>query len=110
MSTNSATKSIVDYLNMNKCKVWRSNNVGIYDAKKDIYRKNPNQLLGISDIIGITKDGFFLGIEIKTGKDKLKPEQKVFIEEITKRKGIILVVKSFDDFLVQWGNLNKKPL
>jgi len=110
MSTSSATLAIVTYLNHNNCKVWRNNNVGIWDANKKIYRKNPQQLKGVCDIIGIMYDGTFIGIEIKTGKDKLSPEQELFIQEIEKHNGLIFVVKSYDDFIKQWQSFKTKTV
>ena len=102
MSTNSTTKSIVQYLNMKDYFVWRANNVGVYDPKQKIYRKNPAALKGVADILGIRWDGKFIAIEVKTGKDKLSEHQKHFLDQIEKHNGEWYVVKTFDDFLKQF--------
>jgi hypothetical protein len=102
MSTSTATIAIVNFLNCNNCKVWRNNNIGVWDAKLNIYRKNPQQLKGVSDIIGLKYDGTFIAIEVKTGRDKKSIYQEIFIQDIIKHNGIALVVKDFDDFLKQW--------
>jgi hypothetical protein len=102
MSTNSTTQAIIKYLNLNNYFVWRNNTMGVYDPKKKIYRKNPSQLNGIADIIGIKWDGTFIAIEIKTGADRLSEAQKHFLGEIEAHNGIQMVVKDFDDFMVQF--------
>ena len=96
---NALTKSIVTFLNLSGWKVWRQNNVGIYDPKIKKYRKNPNNLKGIADIIGFNKDtAQFIAIEIKIGKDKLSIHQRNFLQELTDSGGIAIVAKSFDQF------------
>lgn len=42
------------------------------------------------------------GVEIKTGKDRLSPEQIGFHHNATKMGAIIFVVHSYEDFLTQW--------
>jgi len=44
----------------------------------------------------------FWGIEIKTGKDRLRPEQVGFMLSVQKMGHLASVVKDFDDFLEQW--------
>ena len=46
---NDLTKSIVTFLNLSGWKVWRQNNVGIFDTKKNVFRSG-NNLKGVSDI------------------------------------------------------------
>ena len=45
-----------------------------------------------------------LGIEVKTGRDRLRAEQEGFHEQARKSGAYILVVKDFEDFLRQWNN------
>lgn len=52
---------------------------------------------GGSDIIGISKDGMFIAIECKVGKNKPTEMQKEFLQEITNRGGIAAVVYSLED-------------
>lgn len=55
--------------------------------------------VGSSDIFAILPPaGTFLGIEVKTGKDSLRPEQTGFIKNIEAMGGKCLVVKDFEDF------------
>ena len=44
----------------------------------------------------------FLGIEIKTGKDRLSPVQEGFNKQIQMMGHLIFVVKDFENFLEQW--------
>lgn len=53
-------------------------------------------LKGSSDIIGITVDGHFLAIEIKIGKDFLKPEQIAFKFMVEKNNGLHFVIRNED--------------
>ena len=99
-NTNGLTIAIVRHLKYDGFDVWRNNTVGIYDAQKKIYRANPHTRKGIPDIIGFRKcDGKFIGIEIKTGSDKLSSEQASFISDLQAAGGIGMVVKTIDDFL-----------
>jgi VRR-NUC domain len=98
--TNSLTQSIVHYLNLNGFECWRQNTIGLYDPKKGVFRKNPQQKVGIPDIIGYRKaDGRFIGVEIKNGSDTLSLPQQIFLRELRQAGGIAMVVGSVDEFL-----------
>ena len=49
--------------------------------------------------------GKFWGIEIKIGKDRLRPEQIGFMSSVHKMGHLASVVKTFEDFLNQWNNI-----
>jgi len=90
--------SILAYLNkLHGCKAWTNNTVGIYDAKRGIFRKNrsPYTSKGSSDIIGIFK-GYVLCLEVKSKKGKLTFEQKAFLEEMAQLGALCGVVRSLD--------------
>jgi len=97
MKTNRAndlTKAVIQYLSLNGWKVWRYNNVGVWDAKKGVHRKSKMTLKGVPDVIGFHKTtGIFGGFEIKVGKDRLSPEQKQFLDELESANGIGLVIR-----------------
>lgn len=100
---NDTTTAIISFLNYNGCVVRRINTHGVYDAKKQIYRKLPGQAKGTSDIIGMQKGtGRFIAIEIKIGNDRLSPEQHGFLNDVSEGGGIAMIAKSFDDFLKRW--------
>ena len=54
-------------------------------------------LTGSSDNIGIARNGKFIAVEIKTGKDVLRPEQIAFRKLILKNNGYHFVIKSEKD-------------
>lgn len=123
---NAATKSILDYLNMAGFVAWRNNTTGIFDVKsaasklislskqcvnhrrmptaKEIesvlfssFRKNAGRN-GISDVLGFEKrTGKIIAVEVKTGKDSLKPEQKRFLNDVRKNGGIAIVASCAGD-------------
>ena len=100
---NSTTTAIITYLNYNGCMARRINTHGVYDAKKQTYRKLHGQAKGTSDIIGMQKGtGKLIAIEIKIGTDRLSPEQHGFLNDVKEGGGIAMVASSFDDFLKRW--------
>lgn len=62
-------------------------------------------ITGGSDIFAWLPNGKFLGVEIKTGKDRLSPIQEGFNAQIQMMGHLIFVVKDFNDFLLQWNKL-----
>lgn len=105
LSANKLTNSVLDYLNSTGFMAWRNNTMGVYDAKKQCYRRF-NGLRGVGDILGIHKEtGTFLSVEIKAGKDKLSVYQKKFIEDIEKHNGLACEVRQISDLI---DYLNKK--
>tara|TARA_Y100001973_G_scaffold105035_2_gene176730 strand:- start:2839 stop:3162 length:324 start_codon:yes stop_codon:yes gene_type:complete len=55
--------------------------------------------VGSSDIIGITPEGRFLAVEVKTAKGKPTKEQLNFIEQVRKAGGIAGIARSPQDAL-----------
>lgn len=98
MTTNELTQYVMKYLRKKNILCWRHNNVGIWDAKNKTYRRNPQTLRGVADILGIDKFGRFVSVEIKANKDKLTDAQKLFLEQIKLRGGGAFVCKDFDEF------------
>ena len=69
----------------------------------DVLVKNARPLhaglcVGSSDLIGFTKTGRFLAVEIKIGDGRLSAEQKTFIEVVKKNSGIAGPAWSVEDF------------
>ena len=52
---------------------------------------------GSHDILGVLPGGRALGVEVKVGRDTVKPHQARFHEAFTKRGGLSLVVRSLAD-------------
>ena len=101
--TNQLTNSIVNYINAHKGFAFRVNSMGVprkVANGKIIFSKSKNK--GIADILCCI-DSKFIAIEIKTGRDKQRIEQKAFEENVTFCKGHYWIIKSFDDFLNYWN-------
>lgn len=52
---------------------------------------------GFSDLFGFRPDGRIFFIEVKNEVGKLRPEQKIFIEQMRKRGALAGVAKSVED-------------
>jgi hypothetical protein len=63
---------------------WRQNNIAVR-GRSFIGR------LGVSDVIGIAKDGRWVACEIKTLDDRLSPDQIKFLNDVKKAGGIALI-------------------
>jgi len=101
LTTNQLTGAIIDHvLRQPLSYAWRNNSTGIFDARRGIYR--PAGKSGTPDIIAVSR-GIFIGIEVKTGTDRLRELQKSFIASIEHAQGHSLVVHDFDDFKQKWS-------
>jgi len=88
--------------------VWR-NETGSFWTGRVIHKDNRTVTLananmipcglcvGSSDLIGITSDGIFFAIEVKTAKGRTSKEQEQFIEHIRSKGGIAGVARSPQD-------------
>ena len=54
---------------------------------------------GASDLIGFSRDGRFIALELKSRRGRLSPEQKNFIAQVQAHGGIAGVVRSTEDAL-----------
>jgi hypothetical protein len=96
--TNKITNQIKYYLFTKGIFSWRQNTLPI-PLPNGGFR--PTAKTGISDIIAILPPrGRFLGIEIKTGRDRLRPEQLGFKANVERMGGIYMEVKNFEDFKI----------
>jgi hypothetical protein len=87
---------ILTYLKLKGYYVWR-NNSGATRAGKFGERFIRYGLVGSADIIGLTKQGTFLAIEIKRPGGRLSLHQEAFLEAIRANKGIAIVAYSLTD-------------
>lgn len=118
MSANRLTQSVVRFLNYNGFVAWNVYNGGVYDPRRQTYRKNPTQKHGVFDVCGFRKsDGRHIEIEIKWGRDKMSDHQLRHFDDLKKAGAIAYVCRTFDEF-EQWFNeldsgggspANKKP-
>jgi len=92
------------------CTVWRNETSGAWVGKQ-IHRDGDQVTLinahmmtfglavGSSDIIGITPEGRFLAVEVKTPKGRPTKEQLRFIEAVRAAGGIAGIARSVEEAL-----------
>lgn len=84
---------------------WRASNHGVFQGygNKGEKRYSFHGIKGMSDILGVLKDGKFVAIEVKTPtafkckNHSLSPYQIEFLNTIESFNGIGMCVKSFED-------------
>lgn len=87
-------KSCLQWLAAKKIYAWR-NNSGAHKTEHGAYVRYG--LKGSSDIIAITPQGRFVGIECKAPGKNLRPEQVAFRNEIVRNRGVFILAHSIDD-------------
>lgn len=86
----------LSYLKAMNIYAWRQN-TGCAKVGKRFIRFSQK---GVSDILGITKDGRFLAVECKREKGGiLSDDQKTFLFNITKNGGVAIVVNSLESLI-----------
>lgn len=96
---------ILTYLKLKGIYAWKNNSTGVFDPKTKKFRKNKNPFVlnGVSDILGILPNGSLLAIEVKldnthlTKKTYPTEDQKTFMENINKHRGVAFVARSVED-------------
>ena len=108
---------IMHALSERGCLVFR-NNTGlawqgqkIHEQAGVVTLKNPRMIrfglcVGSSDIIGWTRDGRFLAVEVKVGKGRQTKEQAAFIEAVRAGGGVAGVVRSVEEAIELVGEMN----
>lgn len=106
--TDETTAKVLDFLFRRGIFAWRSNVAPIPIHRNGMvvgFRSGGKS--GTPDITGILpRGGRFLGIEVKTGKDRLRPAQHGFHANARRMGAAILVVKDFDDFVEQFNRVS----
>lgn len=109
--TNALTKAIRDYTTLLGCATARVNTTGNFNHDKQIFVTSgaTNGYEDIDIILPIVINGLRLGlkvaVEVKVGKDRHRPEQKVRMEAVRKAGGIYIIAKTFDQFKVDFDKL-----
>lgn len=94
------TADILTYLDAHGFSAWGQPNRGVYDPKTGKWRPYPNARRGVADILGFRRtDGRFLGVEVKAGTDRPRPEQTVFLNELQAAGGLAFIAYSFAGFV-----------
>lgn len=104
MKESSLTKQIIAAANHCGATVYR-NNIGAYKTNKGSYVRYGVGGNGGSDLIGWTRHGLFLAIEIKVpgwkprnrADEERYYKQLCFIESVREARGIAGVVSSYED-------------
>lgn len=91
-------QAILGYLALKHVFAFRVNTTGVYDPKRKIFRKSPNVLKGVSDILGCYQ-GKMLAIEVKAPGRKEKPEQTKFLQRVNDAGGLGFIARSVDDVI-----------
>jgi len=101
---NTITKGIVNQLKSEGHCARRINTTGIWDEKKQCFRKGGAES-GTADIIACIKPkGFYMAIEVKYDKDTQSKAQKAFQKEVQDAGGLYLIVKTWDYWKRWWDN------
>lgn len=88
-------KVILQYLVMVKryfC--WRNNTGGFRDKRDHFYQFGK---VGSGDIFGLTHEGKFFSVEIKSRKGKVTEHQIAFINSVNASNGIAFIARSLED-------------
>lgn len=105
--TNELTQRIIEHLYSLGVFAWRQNTLPVPMVREGVFSGfRPAGKSGVPDICAILPPGGrYVGIEIKTGKDRLRPEQIGFHSSVGKVGAVVLVVKDYEDFLEQFSHL-----
>ena len=102
LSEKHIQRACLNWLLRNGIFAWRNGSTGLFDREKGFYRTAPKR--GAPDIIAI-RNGRFIGIEVKSAKGKLRPEQEAFKVNVEAAGGVYMVVRSLEDLKTQWDML-----
>jgi len=78
---------------------WRQNSGVFQERNRDgsIRRIRANTQRGMSDIMGVLKDGRTLAIEVKSATGRMRPGQEEFLATIRQAGGVAGVCRSVED-------------
>lgn len=101
--TNELTERIIGHLFRHGVFAWREDANPVPVVRAGVFSGfRPPRKTGKPDIIAILPPrARFLGLELKVGKDRLRPEQIGFHATVAKMGGQVLVVKTWEDYLTQ---------
>lgn len=102
-SANSLTTIVRDFLKMKGHYCGRTNTTGTYSVKLGKYIHS-GATRGQTDLNCIV-NGRSVQVEIKFGRDKLSPAQVEIMEQVQAAGGIYLIVRSFNDFIMQYQQI-----
>ena len=104
-SANGLTRCITAWLQLNGYFAGRVNTTGTYNQKLGRYIHSGSKR-GMADVTAVI-NGRHVSIEIKHGKDRIRPEQLKVKQEIEAAGGVYIIASSFDGFIEQIINLKQ---
>lgn len=100
--TNSLTAQISHYVSMCGGYAMRINVGGYY--RQDVGYIKSGSTVGVPDLICV-HNGRLIGIEVKTGRDYQKEEQKEVESRIKQAKGVYIIARDFDTFKAEFDGI-----
>ena len=80
------------------------NNLGVLQDKNGRYVRYGVCNPGGADLIGFTKNGLFLAVEVKVGNAKLTEKQENFLDQVNLAGGIGICARSVQDVVDKLTN------
>ena len=100
LTAEEMTSAILGYLHAHGFAAWAQPNRGEYNPKTGKWRPHPNSRRGIPDILGFRRaDALFLGVEVKAGTDRPRPEQTQFLTELKAAGGLAFIAYHYTGFV-----------
>ncbi len=102
-STNAVTGTILVYLKLLGALAWRNNTGAFKGQYTDKAGNSRGRYVrygcpGSGDVLALLNSVFY-SIEVKTGKDRLRPSQSEFMENVNRNGGVAFVAHSLDDVM-----------
>ena len=89
---------IVSWLRMKGCFVFIVRNGATYSPTRGRFLKPGKRYTpGIADIVGVTKRGQFISVEVKQPGNKPTGDQLAFLVDVKRNKGIAIVAHSLEE-------------
>ena len=89
-------KEIIKYLRLRGHLVIPYRTIGIRKKEGGFI---PAPMLGVSDLLGLTKDGKFFAIEVKRKGEGPSIPQKAFLQAVKQFNGIAITASSIDEVM-----------
>ncbi len=108
MKEGDLQKQIIDYLLLKGVVLLRINSVS-RGFTRAVTRCGRGKESGVSDLIGCTKEGRFIAVEVKLPGGRVSDEQKTFLDQVKTSGGIAILAYSVED-VVNSLELDKRVL
>ena len=104
-TTNALTAQIAEYVAMRGGYAMRINVSGFY--RQDVGYIKSGSTVGVPDVIAVVQ-GLFVGIEIKTGKDRQSDGQKAVEQHINQAQGVYIIARDFEGFKADFETIIRR--